>query len=145
MDEKNEAKSVQIGRGRLKRSENFENRYANNFSIESTLWDMHILFGGLTADEHGEALVAQHTGMTLPWTLAKILAFQLAVNVIAFEKQNGPIHLPPGMLPFVSNLPANAKSDPKVMAIFTALMVEGNPELFSVDASGTVNLAQDTA
>jgi hypothetical protein len=144
MDEKSELKSGQMGRGRFERSASFENLYANNVSIESTLWDMHMLFGELTTDEHGEVLVEQHTGMTLPWTLAKILAFHLSVNVIGYEEQNGPIRLPPGMLPFIANLPAMAKSDPKVMAIFTALMVEGNPELFSVDGSGTVTLAEDS-
>ena len=128
--------------GRITRSEDFENLYANNFMVEATVWDLKVLFGQLMGDEQG-GIIELHTGMIMPWTVVKILAFHLALNVIAFENQNGPIRLAAPSVPLISNLTARSKADPRIMAIFTALMAMGNPEIFSVEEPGTVKLAED--
>jgi hypothetical protein len=128
--------------GRITRSEDFENLYANNFMVEATVWDLKVLFGQLMGDDQG-GMIELHTGMIMPWTLVKILAFHLALNVIAFENQNGPVRLAAPSVPLISNLTARSKADPRIMAIFTALMAVGNPEIFAPEGPGTPKPAED--
>jgi hypothetical protein len=145
VDEKNDQQSKanpQQELARFKRTEGFETLYANNVAFEANVWDMKLLFGELTSDEQGN-VIEQHTGMVLPWPLVKVLAFHLAINIVAFEDQHGPIRLATPILPLVTNLTAKSKADPRIMAIFTALMVGGNPELFSVEGPGTLKLAEE--
>lgn len=144
MDENDDqqSKAGEQHQPRIKRSENFETLYANTCMIEATVWDLKLLFGELMSDEQG-GVIEQHTGMTLPWTLVKILAFHLAINVIAFEEENGPIRLSAPMLPLISRLTAKAKADPRIMAILTALVAKSNPELFTVETPGTAKPTED--
>ena len=146
MDETNEQSKAnpQQEIARFKHTEDFETLYANNVAFEANVWDMKLLFGELTSDEHGN-VIEQHTGIRLPWPMVKVLAFHLAINIVAFEDQHGPIRLAAPILPLVTNLTARSKADNRIMAVFTALMFGGNPELFSAKEPGTLKLAEDAA
>ncbi len=88
---------------KFERIEEFIEAYANNVRFESTVVDLKLIFG--QSDLHtGSEVVEQHTAITVPWALAKMMIYYLAVNVIAQESQNGqitipPIHLPPAIEP----------------------------------------------
>jgi hypothetical protein len=113
-------------------SEEFESLYSNNVLFESSVWDLRMVFGQLKGGRDGAPEIEQHTSVAMPWQVAKIACIYLALNIIGFEETNGPdaIHLVPAMLGML-RLNEKAKSDPRIMTIFTALMSVGNPELFT--------------
>jgi len=115
-----------------RRSDEFEDLYANNVLFESTAWDLRMIFGQLKTGSSGEPKIEQHTSITIPWPVAKIACIYLALNIIGFEEINGAdsIHLIQQMLGML-RLNEHAKADPRIMTIFTALMSVGNPEIFS--------------
>ena len=89
-----------------------------------------MIFGSLQSGQDGQPIVHQHTRMTLPWPQAKIAAFHLVMNIIAYEEQNGPIQIPPSILPMIAGLNAKARSDIRIMTAFHVIMAVSNPELF---------------
>lgn len=113
-------------------SEEFENLYANNVLFEANAFDLRIIFGQFKSGPKGEPEIEQHTAVAIPWSVAKIACMYLAMNIIGFEADHGAdaIHLIPSMLGML-RLNEKAKSDPRIMTIFTALMSAGNPEIFS--------------
>ena len=116
------------------RSENFNDLYANYVTFEATAFDLQAIFGSLQSGQDGQPIIHQHTRMTLPWPQAKIAAFHLAMNIIAYEEQNGPIQIPQSILPMIAGLNAKARSDMRIMTAFHVIMAESNPELFATPA-----------
>jgi hypothetical protein len=74
-----------------KRLDEFTSKYANNVFLESTNWDLKLLFGEFDV---GENTVLMHSAMTLPWTQVKILAYLLHIHIAAHEAEFGRIVLP---------------------------------------------------
>jgi hypothetical protein len=72
--------------------------YANNVLYEASSWDLKLIFGQL--DQHeGKVKVVQHTTITVPWPLVKIMVFWLRGQIEAHELVNGKIHIPPPVIP----------------------------------------------
>ncbi|MSV35023.1 MAG: hypothetical protein EXQ47_05420 [Bryobacterales bacterium] len=84
---------------RVERSEDFEEVYANNVRYESSVWDLKMLFGQLDLSRTPPEIIRLHTGMTVPWTAAKIAAYFMVVNVILHQNANGEIKVPDQVLP----------------------------------------------
>jgi hypothetical protein len=81
---------------RNQRSDEFVSTYANNVFFEQTVWDLKIIFGEL---DQSEGVVDQHTGVTVPWTIAKLTLYYLATQIAGHEIVNGKIPLPQVILP----------------------------------------------
>lgn len=71
--------------------------YANNVYYEPSAWDLKLVFGQL--DQQNGVRVVQHTAITIPWPLAKLMVFWLRGQVEAHESIDGPIHVPPAVVP----------------------------------------------
>ena len=72
--------------------------YANNVLYEASSWDLKLIFGQL--DQHeGKSKVVQHSAITVPWPLVKIMVFWLRGQIEAHELMNGKIHIPPPVIP----------------------------------------------
>lgn len=76
--------------------EEFTSDYANNVLFVGNIWDLKILFGELSAIR---PTVEWHTSITLPWELAKLMAYYLEINLAAREAAHGPIRVPRSMMP----------------------------------------------
>jgi len=83
---------------KFEREEDFTTLYANNTQFEASAWDLKIIFGQLDQSK-ADALIQQHTAMTLSWTHAKLMAYFLLVNVIAQQARTGFISVPPAVIP----------------------------------------------
>lgn len=73
--------------------------YANNVRFEMTAWDLRLLFGQLMPVSEGKGVVDWHTDVTLPWAQAKLMHLFLGVNLLIYERENGKITIPAGVLP----------------------------------------------
>jgi len=117
------------------RDPEFESLYANNVAIEGTTWDLQAIFGSLEKDPSGHPTIRQHTMVSMPWMVAKIACFHLALGIIAYESGNGVIRIPANVLPLVGNLTDQARNEPRIMAVLEALIGAGNPELMTALAA----------
>jgi hypothetical protein len=66
-------------------------------------WDLRIFFGQLIPGGRGE--VGWHSDVTLPWAHAKLMHLYLGINLGLYERENGKIKVPPGVLPPVMASP----------------------------------------
>jgi hypothetical protein len=97
---------------------NFISTYANNIYLESSTWDLKLIFGQLDQSE-GTSSVKQHVAVTIPWTQAKLLSFFLRVHLRAEEKQDGKIHIRPDVRPTEMDLPTEEQmKDPDFMEFY---------------------------
>jgi len=64
----------------VERPDDFISRYTNNVHLQTSAWDMKMLFGEIDV---GENSMSQHTSMNLPWRQVKILAYLLQVHEIS--------------------------------------------------------------
>lgn len=78
--------------------EQFFDGYANNIFMESSAWDLKLIFGKLD-QQKGSNVVVQHSAITLPWNYVKALTYLLQVNLYVNEMLNGKVHLPKGVIP----------------------------------------------
>ncbi|HEV8717013.1 MAG TPA: hypothetical protein VGX03_29855 [Candidatus Binatia bacterium] len=81
-----------------RRREDFAQFYANNVLLQSSSWDMKLIFGELD-QSLGEDVIVQHSAITLPWRQAKVLLYFLQVHLIGHEGQHGRVIIPPGIIP----------------------------------------------
>jgi hypothetical protein len=107
---------------KYERTEQFVSSYANSLILESTAWDIKLIFGlveQVAGTMPAEAVVKQHLAVTIPWSHAKLALFWLRLQVEAAEasvKAKIPIRsdlLPPE----VSQLPRltpEQENDPSV-------------------------------
>jgi Protein of unknown function (DUF3467) len=77
--------------------QDFVVEYSNNAVLESTNWDLKIIFGQ-TDQSLGENVIVQRTAITLPWPYAKILAYLLQANLAAREAEDGHIVIPKNII-----------------------------------------------
>ena len=75
--------------------------YANNVYFNSSIWDMTLVFGQLASQnrEPQTPAVDFHTAITVPWQQAKLMAYYLFANVVAYEATNGSIRIPAELIP----------------------------------------------
>ena len=72
--------------------------YANNVNFESSVWDLHMIFG--VFDQTPDAAPFKQLGsVRIPWRQAKIMAYMLAMNIAFHETSNGAINVAPGLAP----------------------------------------------
>jgi hypothetical protein len=88
------------------RTGDFVDRYANHVALESSAWDLNMLFGTLDQTT-GPDSVRHHTAMHLSWAQAKLMAFFLQANIMFHEAANGKISIPEAAMP-----PAVDPADP---------------------------------
>jgi len=93
--------------------------YANNVYYESSAWDLKLIFGQLDQRD-GKIKIIQHSAITLPWSLVKIMTYWLRGQVEAHEAMNGKIRIPLAVIP--QALPPlteeNKKSDVNAETIY---------------------------
>jgi hypothetical protein len=83
---------------RFVREEDFESLYANNVQLEVSVWDLKLIFGEL--DQRTDpATINQHTSVSIPWIQVKLLSYLLQANMALYENRNGPIRIPPEVVP----------------------------------------------
>ena len=100
-----------------KKSEDFEERYSNNVLLESSLWDLRLIFGKLDQQVPGN-VIDQFCAITLPWAQAKVLHYFLGIHLAGHELHNGRVQIPTGIIPAVpDSLTADFASDPKSQEI----------------------------
>ena len=78
------------------RSQDFASVYANNVSFEPSIWDLKLVFGEL---DQSSGVIAQHTSMTIPWSMAKLLMYHLRLNLLSHEIVYGKIAIAQDVIP----------------------------------------------
>ncbi|BDC50653.1 hypothetical protein F183_A29690 [Bryobacterales bacterium F-183] len=73
-------------------------RRANQVAIETTYYDLSLIFGNLS-QSNGAVSVVHHSMLTIPWTLVPVLAYKLATAMAAHQRTYGKITLHPAGLP----------------------------------------------
>ena len=111
---------VNLLQDRSKRDKRAESQYANNVAYEPSVWDLRLVFGALL-QRLGQTDVDWHTAVTIPWAQAKIMDYYLRLNLVIQEKNNGPISVPPAMVPkLTAPTEEQAKTDPSTLDTFEA-------------------------
>jgi len=106
MEEQKQRQSEQT-RASFEREDDFAALYANNVILEGNALDLKLIFGEL--EQHtGEAVVSQHTSVTIPWPTAKLLTYYLQVFMADYEAQNGKIRMPLSSIPPLIAIPNEA-------------------------------------
>ncbi len=99
------------------RDNDFTNLYANVVRYESNAFDLKIVLGEI--DLSGEIETHRmHTGLTVPWSAAKLAIYFLHVNVLFHEALNGKIKLPPSQMPPMFEAPAEVLNDPAQKKVY---------------------------
>lgn len=101
-----------VQRPEMRRIEDFISRYANNVQVESSAFDVKMIFGIL--DQSGVLKVPpvlmpsveQHTSINLSWPEVKLLIYFLQLHLASHERDNGKVKIPVVALP--PELPSSA-------------------------------------
>jgi hypothetical protein len=100
---------------------NFTTTYANSIILESSAWDLKLIFGQLDQSTVPHT-VKQHLAVTIPWTQAKLLVFFLQAHVKGEELQDGKIYIRPELRPIEMPAPTEEQaSDPSFMQFYEFL------------------------
>jgi hypothetical protein len=92
--------------------------YANHVYYEASSWDLKLVFGQMDQRER-PAKIIQHSAITVPWPLVKIMIYWLKGHVEAHELVNGKIHVPPPVIPPPALLTEEIKKlDPNAEAVY---------------------------
>jgi hypothetical protein len=79
-------------------TEEFTSLYANNIRYEATVYDLKLVFGE-TDLASGSEVIQQHTAVTIPWGLVKVMLFWLQLNFDVTEATVGRVSIPPTQIP----------------------------------------------
>jgi hypothetical protein len=122
MDSDKTAPPISKSQIEFSKSTDFNSAYANNVALESSFWDLKLIFGQ-NDPQIGPQAVVQHTAITLPWNQAKVLKYFLDSNIAGYEAVNGRIVLAPGIIPPVPAEPPREfiKENPKAEEIYAAI------------------------
>ncbi|HEV2422608.1 MAG TPA: hypothetical protein VGS59_12930 [Candidatus Acidoferrales bacterium] len=71
--------------------------YANNVFYESSAWDLKLIFGQL--DQRDGVKIVQHSAITLPWPLVKLMVYWLRGQIEYQERLSGKIEISPLIIP----------------------------------------------
>jgi hypothetical protein len=93
--------------------------YANHIYYESSSWDLKLIFGQMD-QTGGKVRIVQHSAITVPWTLVKLMMYWLKATVEAHELVNGKIRVPTPIIPppFQPLTEELKKSDPNAEAVY---------------------------
>ena len=120
----------------FEKADNFKDSYANNVLLQSSLWDIRLIFGNLD-QQISMNTVVQYESVTLPWAQAKVLHYFLGMHLASHEINNGRIQIPPGIIgPISEHPPAEVVklAPPKMEEVHEALkkiyqdFISENPE-----------------
>jgi hypothetical protein len=104
------------------RTEDFAAAYSNNVMFETSVWDLKFIFGEL--DQAG-GTVEQHTSITIPWSMAKLLLYLLRLQVVAHEIGYGKIPIADDVKPTeIQPPPENLKDNQTFQKIYEAMKKE---------------------
>ncbi len=104
---------------RNERSEDFISVYANNVMFESSAFDLRLIYGQI---DQAAGVVDQHTGVTIPWVVAKLGLHFLNTQVAAHEIVYGKIAIPKELFPLEPPPPPKELSqNPLVQQVYEAL------------------------
>lgn len=116
--------------------EEFYEAYSNNIFIESTVWDVKLIFGNVDLSK-GPNTVVQHTSMTIPWNQLKPFIYFLQVHLLVHETLNGRVPVPKDIVRSPDQLSEEQKKLAKSQEVWDALkelfrkFSEANPEAFA--------------
>lgn len=105
------------------RIEEFYSDYANNIYLESSFWDLKLVFGQLDQST-SPVTTEQRAAVTIPWTQAKIFNYLLTVHLLAHEIANGAIVIPKSVVPPEMPPPTEEqkKADPGIQKFWEQMM-----------------------
>jgi hypothetical protein len=101
----------------LRRSDSLANVYSNHTHLESSGWDVKIIFGEID-QSIGPNTVVQHTAITMPWGQAKILAYFLQIHLAAHEVALGRVQIAPNIIPNIPEPGKEEKDLPKAKQLY---------------------------
>jgi hypothetical protein len=118
----------------FRRSDDFVARYANNVQVESSAFDVKMVFGildqsGLTkAPPDPQPFVEQHTSINLSWAEMKLLIYFLQLHLAGYEKDNGKVKIPvtalPPELPMIAPPPFNNPQGERAFELMRRMRAE---------------------
>jgi hypothetical protein len=79
-------------------TEDFRSKYANNARFEATVYDLKIVFGESDLAT-GSEIIRQHTAITIPWALVRVMQFWLQLNFGVTEVTVGKVAIPANQIP----------------------------------------------
>ncbi len=79
-----------------KRSDDFVSAYANNVAFEQSAWDLKLTFGQL---DQAAGVIDQHTAISIPWNMAKLVLYHIECQITAHEIIYGKIRIAPDLIP----------------------------------------------
>jgi hypothetical protein len=118
-----DSKEVSLTPSGLQRVDEFYTDYANNVYLESSFWDLKLIFGQL--DQSISPPITEQSGaVTIPWTQAKIFNYLLTAHIQWHEMANGPIVLSAAVLPPLPTPPNEEakKQDPNVQKFYEYML-----------------------
>ena len=116
--------------GGFERIEEFYTDYANNVFLESSAWDLKLIFGQLDQSTT-PPITEQRAAITIPWRQAKILNYLLTIHIRAQELDSGTrIAIPKGIIP---PEPTPAGDEPAYVGELYDYMRKLRQEMFGED------------
>jgi hypothetical protein len=119
-----------------KRIEDFAAKYANNVFIESSAWDLRLVFGQLELSP--STAIIEHTAISIPWPQVKVVAYLLGIHLLSHEAQYGRIVLPENAVKTIpAKVPDDIKAIPNSTEVWQKLrkhfeeFIAENPEAFT--------------
>jgi hypothetical protein len=82
----------------FKRTDDLVSRYANNARFEPNVFDLKMVFGQGDSST-GEEVIHQHTAITLPWSVVKLVIYYLRLHLMVYEADNGNVKVPSNQTP----------------------------------------------
>lgn len=93
-----EPTSSVTGQTSFQRADDLIARYSNNVRFELTVHDLKLIFG--ESDQGtGVEVIRQHTTITMPWSVAKLMRYYLGINMLFHELYVGKIVVAPPQIP----------------------------------------------
>src|SRR5713101_7954891 len=113
MADDKDTKDTSQALGGYQRVEDCYTDYANNIYLESSVWDLKLIFGQLDQSTN-PVTTEQRAALTIPWTQAKIFSYLLSLHLLAYEMANGKIVIPEAVVPPELEPPTEeaSKADP---------------------------------
>lgn len=114
----------------FERVEDFYTDYANNVYLESSAWDLKLIFGQLDQSTN-PVTTEQRAAITIPWSQAKILNYFLGIHIRAHEMDTGArITIPKNVIP---PEPTRGADEPANLDDLYAFMRRLRQEMFAGD------------
>ena len=111
------------------KDDEFQDFFANNTLLHSSLWDLRILFGQVDQTLEGGAAVYK-ASVSIPWPQVKVFVYFLRLHLSGYEARNGRIRIPPGIIPEWPSEPQHGEPNDewKVLRQVWESFIAENPE-----------------